>query len=149
MEPVGAVAGKAYDRDRFAWGETMRFSSISRGGAMLAAVVFLGLAAAPVAPAQSAHPPTWIADTKTGCKVWNPSPQAHETIRWSGGCQAGYAQGKGTLQWFENGKPGDRYEGDYQAGKRNGHGIVTMSNGTRIEGDWRNDELLQLGVNEI
>ena len=95
------------------------------------------------------HPPAWIADSKTGCKVWNPAPQSHETIRWSGGCQSGYAQGKGTLQWFESGKPGDRYEGDYQAGKRNGHGIVTESNGTRIEGDWRDDQLLQMGVNEI
>jgi hypothetical protein len=102
-----------------------------------------------VAQAQSGKPPGWIADSKTGCKVWNPSPQAHETIRWSGGCEGGYAQGKGTLQFFENGRPADRYEGEYQAGKRNGHGVVVMGNGTRIEGDWRNDELLQLGVNEI
>jgi hypothetical protein len=102
-----------------------------------------------VVHAQPGKPPAWITDAKTGCKVWNPAPQAHETIRWSGGCEGGYAQGKGTLQWFENGRPGDRYEGEYQAGKRNGHGTVTMSNGTRIEGDWRNDELLQLGVNEI
>jgi hypothetical protein len=98
---------------------------------------------------ETQHPPAWIADTKTGCKIWNPAPQAHETIHWSGACQAGLAQGKGTLQWFENGKPGDRYDGEYQAGKRNGHGIVTESNGTRIEGDWRDDQLLQMGVNEI
>lgn len=109
----------------------------------------LGLAPAGHAQAQSSKQPTWIADSKSGCKVWNPSPQAHETIQWSGGCNAGYAQGKGTLQWFENGKPSDRYVGEYQGGKRNGHGVVTMKNGTRIEGDWRNDELLQLGVNEI
>jgi|SRR5689334_18918947 hypothetical protein len=120
---------------------------------ILPAVYALGFAAfvlaAPLAQAQSGKPPEWIADAKTGCKVWNPAPQARETIRWSGGCEGGYAQGKGTLQWYENGRPGDRYEGEYQAGKRNGHGTVTMSNGKRIEGDWRNDELLQLGVNEI
>lgn len=95
------------------------------------------------------HPPGWIADGKTGCKIWNPAPQSHETIRWSGGCEGGYASGKGTLQWYESGKPGDRYVGEYQGGKRNGHGVVTESNGTRIEGDWRDDELLQMGVNEI
>lgn len=126
----------------------MRFSS-SGIGVVLACTLFLGLAAGPVAQAQSGKSPSWIADSKTGCKVWNPSPEARETIRWSGSCEGGYAQGKGTLQFFENGKPGDRFEGEYQAGKRNGHGVVTMSNGTRIEGDWRNDVLLQLGVNEI
>jgi hypothetical protein len=126
----------------------MRFSHIARSFGLLAALAVLGLATS--APAQnSGKPPAWIADSKTGCKVWNPAPQARETIHWSGGCDSGYAQGKGTLQWYENGKPGDRYVGEYQGGKRNGHGVVTMSNGTRIEGDWRNDELLQLGVNEI
>jgi hypothetical protein len=115
----------------------------------VALAVTLGLAPTGHAQTQSKRQPAWIADSKTGCKVWNPAPQAHETIHWSGDCDSGYAQGKGTLQWYENGKPGDRYVGDYQGGKRNGHGVVTMSNGTRIEGDWRNDELLQLGVNEI
>jgi MORN repeat len=127
----------------------MEFSSITRRFGILAVVAILGFATSAIAQNQPSKPPGWIADSKTGCKVWNPSPQAHETIRWSGGCQNGYAQGKGTLEWFENGKSGDRYVGEYQAGKRNGHGVVTMSNGTRIEGDWRNDELLQLGVNEI
>lgn len=127
----------------------MRFSRMGSDGVMLASALFFGLAVAPVAQAQAGKPPSWITDSKTGCKIWNPSPEARETIRWSGGCEGGYAQGKGTLQFFENGKPGDRFEGEYQAGKRNGHGVVTMSNGTRIEGDWRNDELLQLGVNEI
>ena len=109
----------------------------------------IGLSGGAFAQSHTNRSPGWIADSKTGCKVWNPAPQAHETIRWSGGCEGGYASGDGTLQWFENGRPGDRYEGEYQSGKRNGHGVVTMSNGTRIEGDWRNDELLQLGVNEI
>jgi hypothetical protein len=116
---------------------------------VLASIVILGTALPGAAQTQTDRQPGWIADSKTGCKVWNPAPQPHETIRWSGGCKGGYAQGTGTLQWFEDGRPSDRYEGDYQAGKRNGHGVVTQRNGTRIEGDWRNDELLQLGVNEI
>lgn len=127
----------------------MKFLGITRGLGILTAVSILGLIAPALAQNQSGKPPGWISDSKTGCKVWNPAPQARETIHWSGGCQDGYAQGKGTLEWFENGKAGDRYVGEYQGGKRNGHGVVTMSNGTRIEGDWRNDELLQLGVNEI
>jgi hypothetical protein len=115
----------------------------------LAVAAVLCVASSAHAQTETHRPPSWIADSKTGCKIWNPAPQPHETIQWSGGCKGGYAQGKGTLQWFENGKPGDRYEGDYQGGKRNGHGTVTMSNGTRIEGDWRDDVLLQMGLNEI
>jgi len=129
----------------------MKFSSITHSVGVVTIAAILGLITiTPVlAQSHSGKPAGWIADSKTGCKVWNPAPQAHETIRWSGGCQGGYAQGKGTLEWFENGRPGDRYVGEYQGGKRNGHGVVTMRNGTRIEGDWRNDELLQLGVNEV
>jgi hypothetical protein len=129
----------------------MKFSSITCSVSTVTTAAVLGLItiAPALAQSQPGKPPSWIADSKTGCKVWNPAPQARETIRWSGSCQDGYAQGKGTLEWSENGRPGDRYVGEYQGGKRNGHGVVTMSNGTRIEGDWRNDELLQLGVNEI
>ncbi len=127
----------------------MKFPRNAPGLSFIVLSVLLGLAWPAMAQHKSTRPPGWIADSKTGCKVWNPAPQAHETIHWSGKCQGGYASGDGTLQWFENGRPGDRYEGEYQDGKRNGHGTVTMGNGTRIEGDWRNDELLQLGVNEI
>jgi hypothetical protein len=133
----------------FPKGLEMGFSNIRRSLVLLTGAVLLNASVAAMAQAQSGKPPDWIADAKTGCKVWNPAPQARETIRWSGGCEGGFAQGRGTLQWYENGRPGDRYDGEYQAGKRNGHGVVTMSNGKRIEGDWRNDELLQLGVNEI
>jgi hypothetical protein len=119
---------------------------------LLSAVVLavgLGFASQAGAQTDAQAPPGWIADAKTGCKIWNPAPQSHESVHWSGRCKGGYAEGKGTLQWTENGRAGDRYEGEYEAGKRNGHGIVTERDGTRIEGDWRNDELLQLGVNEI
>jgi hypothetical protein len=124
----------------------MKFSRM--GLLMAAGIVCFGMSAQ-AQQSQPAAKPAWIADSKTGCKVWNPAPQAHETIQWSGTCDGGYATGKGTVTWFENGKAGDRYVGEYQSGKRNGHGVVTMGNGTRIEGDWSNDILLQPGVNEI
>ena len=127
----------------------MELPNIRRRLVQMTGVILVGVPLATIAQTQSGRSPEWIADAKTGCKVWNPAPQARETIQWSGGCEGGYAQGKGRLQWYENGRPGDRYDGEYRAGKRNGHGTVTMSNGKRIEGDWRNDELLQLGVNEI
>jgi hypothetical protein len=131
------------------WRAAMRPLHTAQGIGVLAVALIVSSALPSSTAAQNDRAPGWIADSRTGCKVWNPAPQARETIHWSGRCKGGYAQGRGTLQWFENGKPGDRYDGEYEAGKRSGHGVVVERNGTRIEGDWRNDELLQLGVNEI
>lgn len=129
--------------------KSMKHSKSAIGLCALALLVTLSYAGAAIAQDEAQAPPGWIADPKTGCKVWDPSPEPNETIHWSGRCANGLAQGQGTLQFYENGHPGDRYVGEYQGGKRNGHGVVTFGNGTRVEGDWRNDELLQLGVNEI
>ena len=79
----------------------------------------------------------WIADPRTGCRVMNAHPQPNETITWSGGCGNGIAQGQGVLQWFENGHPAERYEGELRGGQMNGHGILTPGNGGRYEGDFR------------
>lgn len=38
-----------------------------------------------------------------GCKLVNPNPVPNETVRWSGACKNGYAQGSGTLTWFKDG----------------------------------------------
>ena len=58
--------------------------------------------------AQAQMKPGWIADPKTGCKVWNENPIPNEFITWSGPCVEGIANGNGTLQWYNNNKPGDR-----------------------------------------
>jgi len=128
----------------------------------------LALVAAPPAWAQSAKS-GWIADPKTGCKVWNPYPQPNEGISWSGACKNGLAQGQGVLQWLQNGKPAGRYEGEYRDGKvnlrgtfiwpdggryvgewrdnqRNGDGTQTWANGDHYEGEYRNDALQGLGT---
>jgi hypothetical protein len=87
-------------------------------------------------------PPTpagWIADPATGCRVWNASPQPGEAMGWSGPCQNNLAQGRGVLQWFKDGKPIARYEGDYREGKVNGRGRYTWASGSRFEGEFRDD----------
>lgn len=69
---------------------------------------------APQAPAPAPPLPqgAWIADTATRCRVWNPTPEGEEAIRWEGACPGGTAQGLGVLQWFRDGQPTDRYEGE-------------------------------------
>jgi len=102
-------------------------------------------------------------DSKTGCAVWNSSPQPNETFTWSGRCFDGMLYGKGTNQWFKSGEKiatikgeyidgalnghgtkswanGDHYEGEFSDGSRSGHGVYEWANGDRYEGEW-NDNL--------
>jgi hypothetical protein len=92
---------------------------------------------AATALAQGAKP-DWIADSRTGCRVWSALPLPGLTISWSGACESGLAQGQGVAQWYRDGKPGSRYEGEYRDGKANGHGVLTGS-GNRYEGEFRDN----------
>lgn len=101
----------------------------------------------------------WSLDSAADCRVWNPHPQGHETIRWSGACTDGLAQGPGMVQWLLDDQPFEidkgewsqgrqvghgtqvwrsgRYEGELADGEPNGHGILNLQ-GTRYEGELRN-----------
>ena len=90
--------------------------------------------------------PGWIADIRTGCQAWNAAPVPNETISWTGACPNGFTQGHGVLQWFLNGKPNGRYEGEFRDGKRNGRGVITFASGARYEGEFRDDKFNGRGV---
>ncbi|HXQ67455.1 MAG TPA: hypothetical protein VN980_12845, partial [Alphaproteobacteria bacterium] len=95
---------------------------------------------------QPAEPqPGWIADAN-GCRVWNADPVPGQSISWSGPCNDGLADGKGVLQWSENGRPSDRYEGEFVKGHANGHAVFTWENGDRFEGEFKNDHRNGHGV---
>jgi hypothetical protein len=101
----------------------------------------------------------WIADTSVGCRVWNPHPQGNETVRWSGACVNGRAQGRGAAQWFQGSLPFEadegewrdgrqtgfgsqvwpagRYDGELVDGEPNGRGVLIVQ-GVRYEGELRN-----------
>ena len=105
-----------------------------RDGEWMNMRVFTLLAAIlPLAAAQAAQP-DWITDAATGCRVWDPSPAPNETFTWSGTCRDGTAQGHGVLQWFQDGKPASRDEGELRDGKLNGQGVLTLPGGDRYEG---------------
>jgi hypothetical protein len=111
----------------------------------LAAVRLAEIAAPTVKPAdrnsgspeQAAPQEHWIADPKTGCRVWNPHPEPNESVTWSGACENGLAQGSGVLNWLRNGAPNERFEGNMVAGKSSGHGTYIERNGIRYAGSWR------------
>ena len=84
--------------------------------------------------------PDWIADAN-GCRVWNPVPEANESITWSGECPKGFAQGQGVLQWFQNGKPGMKTEGTFVDGHQQGPGKSFYTNGNIYAGEFKDDRL--------
>lgn len=106
----------------------------------------------------SASAGEWVADAKSGCRVWDPNPQLEESVNWSGSCANGRAEGPGTVQWskgdvpFESDQgewhdgrqvdkgtqswPGGRYEGELADGEPNGHGVLTVQK-QRYEGEFR------------
>ena len=78
--------------------------------------------------------PGWFTNDK-GCRVWDPSAKSNENFTWSGPCPNGTAAGEGVLQWFEDKKPTDRYEGHLENGRVSGHGVLEWADG-RYDGQW-------------
>src|SRR5215475_12575865 len=54
---------------------------------------------------------SWLLDPQAGCRLWDWHPAPEDSATWSGTCPAGRKQGPGTVQWFEHGRPIDRFEG--------------------------------------
>ncbi|HZV20623.1 MAG TPA: hypothetical protein VE986_03670 [Hyphomicrobiales bacterium] len=71
----------------------------------------------------------WIGDTRTGCKIWNPNPSPGETVKWTGPCKDGFAEGRGVLEWLREGRPYERDEGVWWAGRQIGEGTQTWPGG--------------------
>ena len=81
----------------------------------------------------------WVDTNKANCKIWKQSPD--ETVSWSGKCESGYASGSGTEIRYVNGKETERYEGQIEAGKKQGKGTFTLANGDKYKGDFVNDAM--------
>jgi hypothetical protein len=104
--------------------------------ASLFAVIAFALCALAVLPrmAHGAEAGAWILDTGGGCKVWNPHPAPNETIRWTGACANGMAQGRGAAQWFRGNLPFETDEGEWREGRQTGFGTQVWPTG-RYDGE--------------
>jgi len=132
---------------RHAAGERAMMMAASRNCSMvLVAGVLMLTIVCGVGAQQPQLRPDWIADPKTGCRVWNSNPQPGETVNWDGSCLNGRAEGRGTLQWFKDGNPSGRYEGEYRDGRLSGWGVSTFADGARYEGEYREGKLSGPGV---
>jgi hypothetical protein len=81
----------------------------------------------------------WLLDPQSGCRLWDWHPAPEDTATWTGICPAGRKEGRGIVQWFEHGRPIDRFEGVYRRGKREGSGRYDWPTGERFEGTYAND----------
>jgi hypothetical protein len=113
-----------------------------RNFAFAAAVTAAAMLAFAASARDETAEPGWITTSNQPCKVWNPEPEANESVTWSGGCKDGLATGKGALKWTENGKPDVEFDGEYNNGKRNGPGVMITPDGKRVEGAWVDDLLI-------
>jgi hypothetical protein len=108
----------------------------------------------------------FVKDSKSGCLVWN-DIDAAMTVTWNGNCKDGYAEGSGTLTWFDNNNIAATYvgemqkgyitgkgkyiyegwgsaEGNFVNGTLQGQGKVLMLSGGKLEGNFVDGELLDL-----
>src|SRR5277367_4400799 len=98
------------------------------------------------ASGQPPKPGAWIADDRTGCKLWDLAPRPNDSATWSGACRSGKAHGRGSLDWFRDSRLTFHFEGAMSGGKISGHGVETFANGDRLEGSFRDGNARGRGV---
>lgn len=82
----------------------------------------------------------WIKDSNNGAYIWNPEPSDGESIVWSGDyIQDGdyrFANGKGTVTWYKNGKIIQVDKGEFIHGRHHGRFSHEFPSGKVIYSDW-------------
>ena len=71
--------------------------------------------------------------------MWDWHPEPEDKAVWKGACRAGQPDGPGEAQWFEHGRPIDRFVGTYRDGKREGAGYYKWNDTVSFEGSYAND----------
>ena len=82
---------------------------------------------------------SWNLDPRTGCRLWDWRPDPEDMVTWSGACLSGRKEGRGAVQWYEHGRPIDRFEGVFRRGKREGVGRYDWPAGQRYQGSYEAD----------
>jgi hypothetical protein len=82
---------------------------------------------------------SWDLDPQVGCRLWDWSPDPSDTATWSRSCLSGQKEGGGVVQWYEHGRPIDRFEGVFRRGKREGFGRYDWPAGQRYQGIYTAD----------
>ena len=92
---------------------------------------------------------TWLLDTEAGCRMWDWHPEPEDKVVWRGVCKGSLPDGPGDAQWYEHGRPIDRFTGTYRDGKRDGEGHYVWNDTVRFDGTYANDVPEGYGVARI
>src|SRR5579883_969387 len=69
------------------------------------------------AGAAFADPDThWLTDPQSNCSLFDANAKAGDSVSWSGACNDGLAEGKGTATFTSNGKQFESFTGSFSKG---------------------------------
>jgi hypothetical protein len=91
----------------------------------------------------------WLFDTQAGCRMWDWHPAPEDAVVWRGACHDHLPNGQGEAQWFEHGRPIDRFIGTFRNGKRDGEGHYIWNQNVRFDGNYANDLPQGYGIARI
>jgi hypothetical protein len=92
---------------------------------------------------------SWLFEPTVGCRMWDWHPDRTDTTTWTGGCKDGILTGYGVVQWYEHGRPIDRFDGTFVAGRRQGPGRYRWNEADWYVGFYDNDVPNGLGTAHI
>jgi len=101
---------------------------------ILAVVSLSLLVAASSVDAQNAEG-DWIADAKTGCKVWVPDYSSNMSVTWTGRCKQGKAEGEGELECYEQKELSMMFFGTMKDDEMTGQGTAVPPTGYQYTGE--------------
>ncbi len=111
-------------------------------------LIFFGLLTFIATNALAQNNGQFVRDVKTGCQIWSDNYSANDSITWEGNCKDNYADGFGTLTWFQNQKPVATYVGAMKRGNPNGKGKYIINDFGILQGNFLNGQLDGQGVAE-
>ena len=76
----------------------------------------------------------WFADSRSGCKIWDETPQPLQSIKFEGTCTKKLAQGQGKVTFFKNGLFDQVWDANWVDGKAVGKLTVTYTDGAKYYG---------------
>ncbi|WP_207462041.1 hypothetical protein [Azospirillum sp. SYSU D00513] len=82
----------------------------------------------------------------SACRFWDQYPDARKTVRWSGACRDGWANGPGVLEWSYAGHYDGRVEGTLLEGRLEGRARVSWRDGRRLDGTFHRGRASGPGV---
>lgn len=89
----------------------------------------------------------WLIDPTSGCSLFDANAKTGDSMSWSGGCENGLANGRGTALFSNNGKQFESFTGNFAKGlAQDGSVSVTWGGGWHYDGEEMGGQFSGAGV---